>query len=124
MLAPEAQTLLDSQYHKEAEDLKKLEKKKKINQKKKRQRELRKRRQQEEQSLFDLDDDQLLELINRYDASMLPEEKEYLLNCKDRLEIVRTLQAKLLDRETQRYDDEEDDSDRQELGLCHKNLQM
>ena len=100
MLAPEAQTLLDSQYHKEAEDLKKLEKKKKINQKKKRQRELRKRRQQEEQSLFDLDDDQLLELINRYDSSMLPEEKEYLLNCKDRLEIVRTLQAKLLDRET------------------------
>ena len=82
---------------------KQLEKKKKINQKKKRQRIEKKKRQIEEsQNIMmyqDVDDQQLIELIYRYDSQMSTADQEYLLQVENREAVVRTLQAKIIERE-------------------------
>jgi hypothetical protein len=86
----------------------------------------------------ELEDQELLELIYRYDCNMSTADQEYLMQVEDREAVVRTLQGKLLEREQlydEEYGDEEvpetqiseaeaDDEDREKLGLLHKNFQM
>lgn len=87
----------------------------------------------------DFEDQQLLELIYRYDSQMSLADQEYLLQVENREHVVRTLHAKILEREQlnaeadefydseepQAYYAEQDNSvERETLGLCHKNLQM
>lgn len=87
----------------------------------------------------DMDDQQLLELIYRYDSQMSLADQEQLLSIDNREAVFRTLHNKLAEREQQHlilpcegsvddaYGDElfyEDQSEKQQLGLLHKNLQM
>lgn len=92
----------------------------------------------------DIDDQQLMELIYRYDSQMSAVDQEYLLQVENREAVVRTLQAKILERDqigicnenemyfnqddtydTQLYYGEQEimmEDEREKLGLCHKNL--
>lgn len=91
---------------------------------------------------MEVDDQQLLELIYRYDSQMSIADQEYLLQIENRDDVVRTLQAKIMEREQfghagEDYFYQEDAStppiyygeheivteeEREKLGLTHKNL--
>ena len=100
---------------------------------------------------YDGSDEQLLQLIYKYDPNMNMADRDYLISVDDREGVVKTLQAKLLEREHQEllnleklrqqnlyvdYGDEEYDTyqldtsanfektavdDRKKLGLVHSN---
>ena len=46
-----------------------------------------------------MEDQQLIDLIYRYDSNMSQADQEYLLSVQNREAVVRTLQAKILERE-------------------------
>lgn len=50
---------------------------------------------------YDGSDEQLLQLIYKYDPNMNLADRDYLISVDDREGVVKTLQAKLLEREHQ-----------------------
>jgi len=61
-------------------------------------------------------DDKLKQLILTYDTEMPASDIEYLMNLKDRDQVITTLLAKLMDREQKalEYDDELDEATHEE----------
>lgn len=61
-------------------------------------------------------DDKLKQLILTYDTEMPGSDIDYLMNLKDRDQVVTTLLAKLMDREQKalEYDDELDEATHEE----------
>jgi len=63
-------------------------------------------------------------------------DQDYLLHVENREAVVRTLKAKIIEREQDEYDGEsfandefypgekDMEEERQKLGLCHRNLEM
>jgi hypothetical protein len=60
-----------------------------------------------------LEDQQLIDLIYRYDSNMSQADQEYLLSVQNREAVVRTLQAKILEREGDYGEEDSEDMEKQ-----------